>query len=106
LIIPVPASYVGISQALKNKLQMAQSKLVRHGVLLQALELRQLEKGGSGIRVPVGFIKNTDPRTSIKQRELSGLGILNVENRVKQLRLNHVYKIFSDAFSSYLKINL
>jgi len=51
-----------------------------------------------------GFIKNTDPRTSIKQTELSR--ILNVENRVKQLRLNHVYKIFSDAFPSYLKINL
>jgi len=44
-----------------------------------------------------------DPRTSIKQTELSSLGFLNVENRVKQLRLNHDHKIFNNACPSYLK---
>ena len=43
------------------------------------------------------------PRTSIKQTELSSLGFLNVENRVKQLRLHPAHKIFKIACPSYLK---
>ena len=73
--------YTGISQALKNKLQVAQNKTVR-------------------------FIKSMGPRTSIKQTELSSLGFLNVKNRVKQLRLNHDHKIFNNACPSYLKNNV
>jgi hypothetical protein len=73
--------YTGISQALKNKLQVAQTKTVR-------------------------FIKSMRPRTSIKQTELSSLGFLNVKNRVKQLRLNHDHKIFNNACPSYLKNNV
>ena len=54
----------------------------------------------------VRFIKSMDPRTSLKQTELSRLGILNVENRVKQLRLNHDHNIFNNASCpSYLKNN-
>jgi hypothetical protein len=45
------------------------------------------------------------PRLRIKQTELSNLGSLNVENRVKRLRLNHAHKIFNNACPSYLKNN-
>ena len=72
--------YAGISKGLKNKLQVAQNKTAR-------------------------FIKNMGPRTTIKQKELSSLGFLNVESRVKQLRLNHVHKIFNNTCPSYLKNN-
>ena len=53
--------YAGISQVLKNKLQVPQNKTV-------------------------SFISSMGPRTSMKQTELSSLGFLNVENRVKQFR--------------------
>jgi hypothetical protein len=69
--------YAGISQALKNKLQVAQNKTVC-------------------------FIKSMDPRTSIKQWELSSLRFLNVENREKQLRLNHTHTFMKNNF---IKIN-
>jgi len=42
----------------------------------------------------IRFIKCIGYRTSIKQMELSSLGFSNVEDRVKQLRLNHAHKIF------------
>ena len=72
--------YAGISKCLKNKLQVAQNKTVR-------------------------FIKNMGPRTTVKQKELSSLGFLNVKSRVKQLRLNHAHKIFNNTCPSYLKNN-
>jgi len=50
----------------------------------------------------VCFIKSMDPRTSIKQRELSSLRFLNVENREKQLRLNHTHTFMKNNF---IKIN-
>ena len=34
--------------------------------------------------------------------ELDSVGFLNVDNRVKQLRLNHVFKIFNGTSPSYL----
>ena len=51
----------------------------------------------------VRFIKSIEPRTSIKHTELSNLGFLNVENRVKQFCSNHAHKIFNNAYPSYLK---
>ena len=72
--------YAGTSQALKNKLQVAQNKTIR-------------------------FIKSMGPRSSIKQTELSSLGFLNVNTRLKQLRLNHAFKIFHNKCPSYLKNN-
>ena len=69
-----------MSQALKNILQVAQSKTVR-------------------------LIKSMGPRTSIKQPELSSLGFINVENRLKQLRLNYTHKIFNNAYPFCLKNN-
>ena len=50
----------------------------------------------------VCFIKSMGPRTSIKQRELSSLRFLNVENREKQLRLNHTHTFMKNNF---IKIN-
>ena len=58
--------YSGLSKKLKNRLQVAQNKVIR-------------------------FIFGYHSRTSLKFSEFSSLGWLNVENRVKQLRLNHVY---------------
>ena len=80
LIIPVPPCMLAFLKLWKNKLQVAQNKTVC-------------------------FIKSMDPRTSIKQRELSSLRFLNVENREKQLRLNHTHKIFDNACPTYLKNN-
>ena len=53
----------------------------------------------------VRFIKSMNPRTSIKQTELSNLGFLNVEDRVKQCCSNHAHKIFNNTCPSYLKNN-
>jgi hypothetical protein len=66
---------------LKTKLQVAQNKAVL-------------------------YIKCMSPRTNRKQKELSSLGCLNVEKRVKQLHLNHAHNIFKNVCSSCLKINL
>jgi hypothetical protein len=57
----------------------------------------------SGTKQKSSFIKSMDHRTSIKQIELSSWWFLNLENRVKQLRLNHAHKIFNNACPSYLK---
>ena len=45
-------------------------------------------------------------RTKRQQKELSSLGFVNVEKRVKQLRLNHAHNIFKNVCSCCLKINL
>ena len=49
--------------------------------------------------------KNHNPPFKLNGRSLSSLGILNVENRVKQLYPNHADKIFSNTCPSYLKNN-
>lgn len=72
--------YAGVSQTLKNKLQIAQNKTVR-------------------------FIKELGPRSSVRQPELSSVGFLNIENRVKQLRLGHAHKIYNNKCPTYLKDN-
>jgi hypothetical protein len=56
--------YEGICKSLRNKLQ---NKTVR-------------------------FAKKLEPRTRINYRVFSDAGILNIENRVQQFRLNHVHK--------------
>ena len=61
--------YDGLTNGLKRKLQIAQNKVVR-------------------------FIDSPGPRTRITADILAKLNLLNVETRVKQLRLNHVHKIF------------
>ena len=66
-----------MNKTLKKKLQVTQNKVVR-------------------------FIKKLGPRSHIGYSELDSLGFLNVENRVKQFRLNHVFKIFNGTCPSYL----
>ena len=39
------------------------------------------------------FILNLKSRASIRNKELSKAGFLNVKDRVKQLKMNHVFKI-------------
>ena len=72
--------YAGLNKALKRKLQIAQNKVIR-------------------------FINQLRPRTRITSDILMNLNLLNVEIGVKQLRLNHVHKIFYNLCPSYLQEN-
>lgn len=74
------AWYAGLNKSLKKKLQVAQNKVVR-------------------------FILNLQPMTSINYNILSEINMLKVEDRVKQLRLNHVFNIFHNLSPQYLKQN-
>ena len=65
---------------LKHRLQVCQNKMVR-------------------------FILYMSQRDSIIYNIFSSIQILNIEDRVKQLRLNHVYDIFNDRAPSYLREN-
>ena len=69
--------YSGLNKQLKKKIQICQNKTVR-------------------------FIKNLGPRSHIGFLELNSLNMLNVDFRVKQLRLSHVNKIFNGTGPSYL----
>ena len=60
--------YLGINKGLKDKLQVAQNKIIR-------------------------FILNLDNRAHIGNQELEKAGFLQVPDRVKQLKLGHVFKI-------------
>ncbi|KAJ8046701.1 RNA-directed DNA polymerase from mobile element jockey [Holothuria leucospilota] len=72
--------YSAISQHYKNKLQILQNKIVR-------------------------FILDRGPRFHIGQAELDSVGFLSVDDRVQQLKLNLVFKIFHDICPGYLKFN-
>ena len=65
------------STKLKNKLQVMQNKMVR-------------------------FILKLGPRSHLGDEELKRAGMLKVEDRVKQLKLNHVFKIFNEVAPEYL----
>ena len=53
----------------------------------------------------VRFIHGYSYRTSLRVEDYKNIGWLNVENRVIQLRLNHVHKIFYDNCPLYMKNN-
>ena len=53
----------------------------------------------------VRFILNKNSRDHIGQKELDRLGLLNVKDRVTQLKLNHVYKIAHNTTPEYLTDN-
>jgi len=72
--------YSGLSKQLKQRLQVTQNKVVR-------------------------FIHGYNARRSLKVSDFSQIGWLNIDNRVKQLRLNHVHKIFYNKCPSYLHDN-
>ena len=69
--------YPGISKNLKNKLQVAQNKMIR-------------------------FIVDLDNRAHIGQKELEKAGFLNVSKRVSQMKLGHVFKINTKTCPLYL----
>ena len=48
------------------------------------------------------FILKLGPRSHISDEELKTVGMLKVEDRVKQLKLNHVFKIYSEVAPEYL----
>ena len=72
--------YFGISQNLKNRLQVTQNKIIR-------------------------FIFRLDPRSHINKEYFLQLGWLPVEKRVEQIILNHVFKIHSSSAPFYLNEN-
>ena len=72
--------YSGLTIKHKNQLQVLQNKMVR-------------------------FLLNLDPRSHIGSIELAEVGMLNVEQRVNQLKLNHIFKIFNNTSPSYLSQN-
>jgi hypothetical protein len=72
--------YAGLSKKLKHKLKVTQNKVVR-------------------------FLLNMAPRTSITSDILESVNLLRVEDRVTQLRLNHVFNIFHGSAPNYLTDN-
>lgn len=69
--------YSGLSQEMKNKLQIMQNKVVR-------------------------FVLDLGPRDHIGQKELDSVGLLKIEDRVKQLKLNHAFKVFHKLSPCYM----
>ena len=69
--------FSGLSKKLQNKLQVTQNKVVR-------------------------FVLGLDSRTHVGQAELDILVFLNVDDRVKQMKLNHVFNIFNNTSPGYL----
>ena len=53
----------------------------------------------------VRFILNLKIRDSIRNQELLKDGLLNVPNRVKQLKMNHVFKIKNQTCPPYMRSN-
>ena len=72
--------YPGINKELKDKLQVAQNKMIR-------------------------FILKLDNRAHIGNQELEKAGFLKVSDRVKQLKLGHVFKIKNKTSPYYLATN-
>ena len=72
--------FPGINKTLKKKLQIMQNKIIR-------------------------FILNLKSRDSIRKKELLKAGSLDVTNRVKQLKMNHVFKIKNQTCPPYMRSN-
>ena len=72
--------YSALSHKNKNKLQIMQNKIVR-------------------------FILGMGPRTHIGQEELGMVGMISCQDRVMQLKLNHVLKFFHNISPEYLKLH-
>ena len=71
------AWYSGLSKTLKQKLQICQNKMVR-------------------------FVMNLGPQASVNYATLGHLNLSNIQDRVSQLRLNHVFSIYHGRAPSYL----
>ena len=53
----------------------------------------------------VRFILNMDSRSHVGQDERNKISLLSVKDRVFQLKLNQVFKIYNDMSPEYLKCN-
>ena len=76
----ITSSYGGIPKLMVKRLQTAQNKVIR-------------------------FILSKDARAHIHEEDFCSLNILNIHNRAKQLRLNHVFNIFNEIGPDYLRSN-
>ena len=72
--------YAGLTLCLQKKIQIAQNKVIR-------------------------FINSLGSRSRVTADTFGELNLLYVKTRVKQLRLNHVHKIFYELCPTYLKDN-
>ena len=72
--------YPGIGKTLKNKLQVAQNKMMR-------------------------FMLNLGNREHIGKKEFNIIGILDVSSRVSQLKLGHAFKINKKTSPEYLNFH-
>ena len=66
----ISAWYYGVSQSCKRRLQVVQNKMYR-------------------------YICGKEPRFHVGSKELQTIGLLTIEDRTKQLTLNHVHKVDS-----------
>ena len=71
-------------------------------LVVLGFEQTTLEKNSDLSNKIVRFIKNLGPRSHIGFLELNSLNMLNLDFRVKQLRLSHVHKIFNGTGLLYL----
>ena len=69
--------YLGLSQLLRNRLQVIQNKMIR-------------------------FVLKLDPRSHIGSDEFKSLGWLQVSKRVDQIILNHIFRIKSGTSPDYM----
>ena len=53
----------------------------------------------------VRFINKYNSRRSVRNSDMSKLGMLNVEHRGKQMSLNHLYRIYNDCCPEYMRDN-
>ena len=73
--------YAGIYKSLQHKLQIAQNKVVR-------------------------FLLNCSPRTHLGRNEFRLANLLCIKDRAKQLRLNHMFNIFTGTCPPYIMLLL
>ena len=72
--------YPGLGKTLKDKLQVAQNKMIR-------------------------FILDLDNRAHIGHKEFKKAGFLDVSSRVSQLKLGHAFKVNKKTCPEYLRFN-
>lgn len=75
------AWYSGLSQKLKDKMQATQNNVIR-------------------------YMLNVPPRTHIGPAEMKEVGLLPVEGRVKQLKLNHMFDIIHKRAPEYMNCQI
>ena len=68
----------GLSRTLKSKLQLAQNRVIR-------------------------FLLNYSSRTHLSQDDFRKANLLNLEDRAKQLRLNHMFNVYNNVCPLYMK---